>query len=85
VIAIATCGLEPSLASAQRTRGAGAPICTTKKKSDPCESGAMTPVSTNLHFHGLTVPPVCHQDDVLKTSIQPDDGPFDYRLPKRRQ
>src|SRR5271156_2182977 len=59
---------------------AGAPICTAKKKSDPCESGAMTPVSTNLHFHGLTVPPVCHQDDVLKTSIQPDDAPFDYRL-----
>ncbi|MEX6913292.1 multicopper oxidase domain-containing protein, partial [Pseudomonas aeruginosa] len=26
------------------------------------------------------VPPVCHQDDVLKTSIQPDDAPFDYRL-----
>ena len=40
----------------------------------------MTPISTNLHFHGLTVPPVCHQDDVLKTSIQPDDAPFDYRL-----
>ena len=40
----------------------------------------MTPVSTNLHFHGLTVPPVCHQDDVLKTSIQPDDAPFEYRL-----
>jgi FtsP/CotA-like multicopper oxidase with cupredoxin domain len=59
---------------------AGAPICTARKKSDPCESGAMTPVSTNLHFHGLTVPPVCHQDDVLKTSIQPDDMPFDYRL-----
>jgi hypothetical protein len=45
----------------------------------------MTPVSTNLHFHGLTVPPVCHQDDALKTSIQPDDAPFDYRLPKQRQ
>ena len=28
----------------------------------------------------LTVPPVCHQDDVLKTSIQPDDSPFEYRL-----
>ena len=37
---------------------AGAPICTAKKSADPCESGAMTPVSTNLHFHGLTVPPV---------------------------
>ncbi len=59
---------------------AGAPICTAKKAADPCESGAMTPVSTNLHFHGLTVPPVCHQDDVLKTSIQPDDAAFEYRL-----
>ncbi|KJC56712.1 copper oxidase [Bradyrhizobium sp. LTSPM299] len=59
---------------------AGAPICTTKVKDDPCDSGAMTPVSTNLHFHGLNVPPVCHQDDVLKTSIQPDDKPFEYRL-----
>ena len=48
--------------------------------TDPCSSGAMTPVSTNLHFHGLTVPPVCHQDDVLKTSIQPGDPPFEYRL-----
>jgi FtsP/CotA-like multicopper oxidase with cupredoxin domain len=47
---------------------------------DPCTSGAMTPTSTNLHFHGLSVPPVCHQDDVLKTSIQPGDPPFEYRF-----
>ena len=40
----------------------------------------MTPVSTNLHFHGFTVPPVCHHDEVLKTSIQQDDAPFEYRL-----
>lgn len=59
---------------------AGAPICTTRPKADVCASAAMTPISTNLHFHGLTVPPVCHQDDVLKTSIQPDDAPFEYRL-----
>jgi FtsP/CotA-like multicopper oxidase with cupredoxin domain len=50
------------------------------KSSDPCSSGAMSAVSTNLHFHGLTVPPVCHQDDVLKTSIQPGDPPFEYRF-----
>lgn len=56
------------------------PICTSKKKSDPCTSGAMTPVSTNLHFHGTTVRPVCHQDDVIKTSFQPDDPPFEYRV-----
>ena len=47
---------------------------------DPCVSGAMTAKSTNLHFHGLTIPPVCHQDDVLKTSISPSDPPFEYRF-----
>jgi FtsP/CotA-like multicopper oxidase with cupredoxin domain len=40
----------------------------------------MTLTSTNLHFHGLTLPPRCHQDDVLKTSIQPSDPPFEYRF-----
>jgi FtsP/CotA-like multicopper oxidase with cupredoxin domain len=48
--------------------------------ADPCRSGAMTPTSTNLHFHGLTVPPVCHQDEVVMTSIQPQDGPFEYHF-----
>ena len=51
-----------------------------EKKGDPCTSGLMTRTSTNLHFHGLTIPPVCHQDDVLKTAIQPDDLPFEYRF-----
>lgn len=45
-----------------------------------CTHGKMTSESTNLHFHGLTVPPVCHQDDVLKTMIQPGDPPFEYRF-----
>src|SRR5271156_1533097 len=48
--------------------------------SGACASGKMTPASTNLHFHGLTVPAVCHQDDVLKTMIQPGDPPFEYRF-----
>jgi len=48
--------------------------------SDPCNSEVMSAVSTNLHFHGLTIPPVCHQDEVLKTSIQPGDAPFEYRF-----
>jgi FtsP/CotA-like multicopper oxidase with cupredoxin domain len=56
------------------------PLCVSKKRLDPCSSGAMTPTSANIHFHGLTVAPVCHQDDVLKTSIQPGDPPFEYRL-----
>jgi FtsP/CotA-like multicopper oxidase with cupredoxin domain len=48
--------------------------------ANPCTSGVMSAVSTNLHFHGLTIPPVCHQDDVMKTSVQPGDAPFEYRF-----
>jgi FtsP/CotA-like multicopper oxidase with cupredoxin domain len=45
-----------------------------------CTSGMMDAISTNLHFHGLTIPPICHEDDVLKTSVQPGDPPFEYRF-----
>jgi FtsP/CotA-like multicopper oxidase with cupredoxin domain len=48
--------------------------------ADPCASAKMTSDSTNIHFHGLTVPAVCHQDDVLNTMIQPGDPPFEYRF-----
>jgi FtsP/CotA-like multicopper oxidase with cupredoxin domain len=56
------------------------PLASMSANSDPCTSGAMSSTSTNLHFHGLTVAPVCHQDEVLKTSIQPGDAPFEYRF-----
>ena len=49
-------------------------------KSTDCAGSEMTPDATNLHFHGLTVPPVCHQDDVMNTMIQPGDPPFEYRF-----
>ena len=48
--------------------------------TDPCVGASMDATSTNLHFHGLTIPPLCHQDDVLHTSIQPADAPFEYRI-----
>ena len=48
--------------------------------SDPCLGGAMSSTATNLHFHGLTIPPVCHQDDVVKTSIATGSAPFEYRF-----
>jgi FtsP/CotA-like multicopper oxidase with cupredoxin domain len=52
----------------------------TEGSGSSCTSGRMTSLSTNLHFHGLTIPPVCHQDDVLKTAIQPGDPAFEYRF-----
>jgi FtsP/CotA-like multicopper oxidase with cupredoxin domain len=47
---------------------------------DPCSSGVMSATATNLHFHGMAIPPACHQDEVLKTSIQPGAAPFEYRF-----
>ncbi|HTW58084.1 MAG TPA: multicopper oxidase domain-containing protein [Terriglobales bacterium] len=38
--------------------------------SNPCQSTVINFNTTNLHFHGLNVPPVCHQDDVINTLIQ---------------
>ncbi len=67
--------LEQGSADAAKTHHHGGP-----PGADPCHSGAMTALSTNLHFHGMTMPPLCHQDEVLKTSIQPGDAPFEYRF-----
>jgi len=47
---------------------------------DACSQAKMTASSTNLHFHGLMIPPVCHQDDVLHTVVGPSAAPFEYRF-----
>ncbi len=53
----------------------------TKTPTDTsCNGGIVTQNSTNLHFHGLNIPPVCHQDDVINTLIQPTDPPFRYQI-----
>ena len=44
------------------------------------DSGTATVQSTNVHFHGLNVPPICHQDDVLTTLIQPGSPGFQYKM-----
>ncbi|MGA2413566.1 MAG: multicopper oxidase domain-containing protein [Candidatus Sulfotelmatobacter sp.] len=50
----------------------GSPLCG--------DGGTPTINSTNVHFHGLNVPPVCHQDDVLSTIIQPGSPGFQYGI-----
>src|ERR1700685_2547631 len=44
------------------------------------DTGTPTLNSTNVHFHGLNVPPVCHQDDVLTTLIQPGTPAFRFDM-----
>jgi FtsP/CotA-like multicopper oxidase with cupredoxin domain len=40
----------------------------------------MKATSTNLHFHGLTVPATCHQDDVMRTLIETGSAPYEYKF-----
>jgi FtsP/CotA-like multicopper oxidase with cupredoxin domain len=74
----------PSSDSSSASHSTG--LTKTRAKHDPCTAEAMTQSSTNLHFHGLAVPPICHQDETLKTLIQPGDPPFEYRfqIPKNQ-
>jgi FtsP/CotA-like multicopper oxidase with cupredoxin domain len=51
---------------------ANAPVCG--------DTGTATVASTNVHFHGLNVPPKCHQDDVITTLIQPGSPGFQYKM-----
>jgi len=47
---------------------------------DDCNGGTVTEHTTNVHFHGLNVPPTCHRDDVIYTLIQPGDPTFEYKI-----
>ena len=47
---------------------------------DACAGGPTIASATNLHFHGLLIPSTCHQDETLKTMIEPSDAPFEYRF-----
>jgi FtsP/CotA-like multicopper oxidase with cupredoxin domain len=42
-------------------------------------NGAMSATVTNIHFHGTNVAPVCGQDEVVHTLIQPGQS-FDYNV-----
>ena len=44
-----------------------------------CAGGMPPQNSTNLHFHGMNVSPQCHQDEVVKTVIQPGET-FEYKV-----
>ena len=49
-------------------------------QDDPCDGTMILPSSTNLHFHGMNVPPTCHQDEVVYTIIQSGDPTFQFNV-----
>jgi FtsP/CotA-like multicopper oxidase with cupredoxin domain len=52
----------------------------TSTSADGCAGGIMTSWMTNLHFHGMEVPPLCHQDDTLQTMLETTSAPFEYHI-----
>lgn len=44
------------------------------------DKGPVNVESTNVHFHGLNVPPICHQDDVINTLIEPNTPGFEFKM-----
>jgi len=44
------------------------------------DGGQMTLSATNVHFHGMNIPPKCHQDDILTTLIQPGNPAFQFNI-----
>jgi FtsP/CotA-like multicopper oxidase with cupredoxin domain len=55
-----------------------APAHGAKAPDDPCLGQEVLPGSTNIHFHGMNISPICHEDDVINTIIQSGDPAFQY-------
>jgi FtsP/CotA-like multicopper oxidase with cupredoxin domain len=65
------------------TSPAAMPAMSLSMSSQKAACGGGTPMSatsTNLHFHGLTVPSTCHEDDVMQTAIDPSSQTFEYKF-----
>jgi FtsP/CotA-like multicopper oxidase with cupredoxin domain len=59
---------------------AATPSAHTHPTTTQCGSAHMNADSTNLHFHGLSIPPMCHQDESLNTLVQPAESGFEYKF-----
>jgi FtsP/CotA-like multicopper oxidase with cupredoxin domain len=71
---------HPGMEEPTSPTGAKAQDAPGQAARDACKGGPMIASATNLHFHGLLIPATCHQDETLKTVIEPSDAPFEYRF-----
>jgi FtsP/CotA-like multicopper oxidase with cupredoxin domain len=72
--------LVPAALPSNKTSSPFQTIKVHHRRHHPCAGGDMSAAATNLHFHGLSIPPVCHQDETLKTLVEPGDPAFEYRI-----
>ena len=53
------------------------PITISGEPKANCGGMVMTDASVNIHYHGTNTPPLCHQDEVIKTLINAGES-FNY-------
>jgi FtsP/CotA-like multicopper oxidase with cupredoxin domain len=69
----------PGAAAAVSMKMPMAPAATGAPAQVCGSSTPMNPASVNVHFHGTNTPPICHQDEVIRTLINPGET-FEYDL-----
>ncbi len=72
--ATSTSSMSDNMASMKMTLSNDA----TTSTSSACD-GSMGTNVTNIHFHGTNIAPVCGQDEVVHTLVQPGES-FDYKV-----
>jgi FtsP/CotA-like multicopper oxidase with cupredoxin domain len=70
-------GLSPSSTSHSTHAMPGMVVVGTA--SSTCGAIVMNNASANIHYHGTNTPPVCHQDEVIKTLVNAGES-FQYNL-----
>ncbi|HEY2445710.1 MAG TPA: multicopper oxidase domain-containing protein [Rhizomicrobium sp.] len=71
--------IDLTLNNMESGRPLGAGVETVSAKSTLCGSFYMSPLTVNLHFHGLNVTPKCHGDNVVRTLVNPGES-FEYKF-----
>ncbi len=68
----------PAAGASDNMAGMKMNLSSSASTSSAC-NGAMSSTVTNIHFHGTNTAPVCGQDEVVHTLIQPGQS-FDYNV-----
>ena len=72
-----------SMSMAMPMPAAASAVGRERARDQPCASAPSSATATNLHFHGLTLAPHCHADDVLHTAIAPGAlFTYDFYVPE---
>jgi len=72
--------LKNQLPPGARMTMAGMPeMALARMPAESCGTGPMTSTAVNIHYHGTNVPPTCHQDEVIQTTVDGGES-YDYDL-----